>query len=371
MLTLMAASKHIGILTSGGDAPGLNAAIRALTRIAIDIYGMRVTGIEEGYRGLVENKYRILTEQDLAGILSRGGTILGTSREKPFRDKNWRNADGSGAVDRIKKHYTALGLDCLIVLGGNGSQTTAAMLAQEGLNIIGLPKTIDNDIAATDVTFGFHTALDIATDAVDRLHSTAASHSRIMIIETMGHKTGWLTLYAGLAGGGDVMIIPEIPYRIESIIKHLDKRRQKGKKFSVVVVAEGARSLYEKGMDKKELKKARSQMIGSIGYRIAKEIETFSKHETRVTVLGHLQRGGGPAGYDRILATQFGAAAVYYADCGRYGVMTALQNGVVVPVPLHEVADKIKTVPLEHPMIAAARQLGSCLGDELGEPDNR
>ena len=360
----MAASKHIGILTSGGDAPGLNAAIRALTRIAINVYGMKVTGIAEGYRGLIENKHRILTEQDLAGILSRGGTILGTSREKPFRDKDWRNADGSGAIERIKKHYAALGIDCLIVLGGNGSQTTAAMLVQEGLNIIGLPKTIDNDIAGTDVTFGFHTALDIATDAVDRLHSTAESHSRIMIIETMGHKTGWLTLYAGVAGGGDVMIIPEIPYRIESIIKHLDKRRQKGKRFSVVVVAEGARSLYEKDMDKKELKKARSQMIGSIGYRIAREIETFSKHETRVTVLGHLQRGGRPAGYDRILATQFGAAAACYADCGRYGVMTALQNGSIVPVPLHEIAHKIKTVPLAHPMIAAARKLGSCFGDE-------
>jgi len=272
-------------------------------------YGMEVVGIEQGYRGLIENKYHILTEQDLSGILARGGTILGASREKPFKDRGWRNADGSGAVDCIKKNYKDLRLDCLAVLGGNGSQTTADMLVKEGLNIIGIPKTIDNDIVHNDMSFGFHTALDIATDAIDRLHTTAASHNRIMVIEIMGHKAGWLALYAGIAGGSDVIIIPEIPYRIEAIAEHLQERRKKGKNFSVIAVAEGAVSLSEKDMNKKALKEARKSMVGSIGYRVAGEIEAATGADARVTVLGYLQRGGTPSGYDRILATRCGAAA--------------------------------------------------------------
>ena len=288
----MTAHKRLGILTSGGDAPGLNAAIRALARTAMNRYGMEVVGIEQGYRGLIENKYHILTEQDLSGILARGGTILGASREKPFKDRGWRNADGSGAVDCIKKNYKDLRLDCLAVLGGNGSQTTADMLTKEGLNIIGIPKTIDNDIVHNDMSFGFHTALDIATDAIDRLHTTAASHNRIMVIEIMGHKAGWLALYAGIAGGSDIIIIPEIPYRIELIAEHLRERREKGKNFSVVAVAEGAVSFQEKDMNKKALKEARKTMAGSIGYRVAREIEEVTGAEARVTVLGYLQRGG-------------------------------------------------------------------------------
>lgn len=324
-------------------------------------YGMEVVGIEQGYRGLIENKYHILTEQDLSGILARGGTILGASREKPFKDRGWRNADGSGAVDCIKKNYKDLRLDCLAVLGGNGSQTTADMLVNEGLNIIGIPKTIDNDIVHNDMSFGFHTALDIATDAIDRLHTTAASHNRIMVIEIMGHKAGWLALYAGIAGGSDIIIIPEIPYRIELIAEHLRERRIKGKNFSVVAVAEGAVSFQEKDMNKKALKEARKTMAGSIGYRVAREIEEVTGAEARVTVLGYLQRGGTPSGYDRILATRFGAAAAEFAAVDQYGIMTALQQGLITAVPLSKVADKVKKVPENHPMLLAARDVGTCL----------
>lgn len=355
--------KHLGILTSGGDAPGLNAAIRALARTAINCYGMKVTGIEHGYRGLINPSYQILDEASLSGILARGGTILGTSREKPFKSKSAQGTSTPDAVESIKKNYRQLGLDCLAVLGGNGSLTTASLLMQEGLNVIGVPKTIDNDIMHNDMSFGFHTALDIATDAIDRLHSTAASHNRIMIIETMGHKAGWLTLYSGIAGGSDVIIIPEIPYRIESIAEHIEKRRAAGKKFSIIAVAEGARSFKEKDMDKKNLKKARSKMFGSIGYRIAQELEQHIHIEARVTVLGYVQRGGAPSGYDRILATRFGAAAADYAGNEQYGILTALHNNKIEPVPLSAIAGAIKYVPANHHFISTARSIGTCFGD--------
>lgn len=359
----MSNHKRLGILTSGGDAPGLNAAIRAFVRTAMNRFGMEVIGIEQGYRGLIDNKYRLLTETDISGILARGGTILGASREKPFRYKAIRNAGENSDVALIKKHYADLQLDCLAVLGGNGSQTTAYLLAQEGLHIIGIPKTIDNDIMHNEMSFGFHTALDIATDAVDRLHSTAASHNRIMIVEIMGNKAGWLTLYAGIAGGCDVIIIPEIPYHIHSIAQHLRRRSENGKNFSIIAVAEGVRSIDEKYLNKKDLKKVRSKMTASIGYRVADEIQAETGCDTRVTVLGYLQRGGIPSGYDRILATRFGAAAAEYAAAGQYGIVTALQRGSIRPIPLHAVAGKIKQVPENHPMIQSARDIGICLGD--------
>ncbi|MGP1577443.1 MAG: 6-phosphofructokinase [Treponema sp.] len=355
--------KHLGILTSGGDAPGLNAAIRALTRTAINCYGMKVTGIEHGYRGLINPAYRILDESAVSGILARGGTILGTSREKPFKSKAAGSLTSADTVEAIKKNYQELKLDCLAVLGGNGSLTTAALLMQEGLNIIGVPKTIDNDIIHNDMSFGFHTAVDIATDAIDRLHSTAASHNRIMIIETMGHKAGWLTLYSGIAGGSDVIIIPEIPYRIAAIADHIKKRKALGKGFSIIAVAEGARSLEEKDMDKKILKKSRSKMIGSIGYRIAQALEQTMQIEARVTVLGYVQRGGVPSGYDRLLATRFGAAAAEYAGNQQYGILTALHNNDIKPVALSAIAGKIRHIPESHRLISTARSIGTCFGD--------
>lgn len=352
-----------GILTSGGDAPGLNAAIRGVCRTAIDVYGMKVIAFEHGYRGLIENKSRVMEPLEFSGILAQGGTILGTSREKPFKDKNWCTGSGPCAVEMIKDTYKKNELDCLVVLGGNGTNTTGYLLAKEGLNIIGLPKTIDNDIVETDITFGFHTALTVATDAIDRLHSTASSHNRVMVIEVMGHKAGWLSLYSGVAGGGDVVLLPEIPYCIDSIARHLDDRIRHGKTFSIVVVAEGALSIDEAKLDKKTFKKSREQMSGSIGYRVAKEIQEATGLESRVTVLGYLQRGGTPVAYDRVLASQFGVtAATMMASCD-YGKMVALQDNNLVGVPLEKIANKTKTVPLDHHMIETARNVGTCFGD--------
>lgn len=357
-------TKTCGILTSGGDAPGLNAAIRGVARTAIDVYGMTVVGFEHGYRGLIDNKYRILQPSEFSGILAQGGTILGTSREKPFKEKIGAfGTDSPRAVEAIKENYRNLKLDCLVVLGGNGTNTTGARLTAEGLNVIGLPKTIDNDIVETDITFGFHTALSVATDAIDRLHSTASSHNRVMVIEVMGHKAGWLGLYSGVAGGGDVILLPEIPYDIRAISRHLEQRASSGKTFSIVVVAEGARSLEEAAMDKKAFKKARADMNGSIGYRVAREIEEATGLESRVTVLGYLQRGGTPVAYDRVLASQFGTAAANMLATGEYGKMVALQENRLVGVPLERVANRIKTVPLDHHMIETARDVGTCLGD--------
>lgn len=357
-------TKVFGILTSGGDAPGLNAAIRGVARTAIEIYGMRAVGFENGYRGLMENRARVLQPPEFSGILAQGGTILGTSREKPFKDKiGVFGSDSPSAVDAIKENYRKNGLDCLVVLGGNGTNTTGARLAEEGLNVIGLPKTIDNDIVETDITFGFHTALCVATDAIDRLHSTASSHNRVMVIEVMGHKAGWLALYAGVAGGGDVILLPEIPYDIKTIARHLEDRSRHGKTFSIVVVAEGALSREEAMMDKKTFKKSRAEMSGSIGYRVAREIEAETGMESRVTVLGYLQRGGTPVAFDRVLASQFGTAAANMLALGDYGKMVALQDNRLVGVPLAKVANRIKTVPLDHRMLETARDVGTCLGD--------
>lgn len=354
----------LGILTSGGDAPGLNAAIRGVARTAIDVYGMKVVGFENGYRGLIENRARILQPSDFSGILTLGGTILGTSREKPFKDKTWCSDDGSPcAVDMIKETYRKNGLDCLVVLGGNGTNTTGFLLAEEGLNVIGLPKTIDNDIVETDVTFGFHTALAVATDGIDRLHSTASSHNRVMVIEVMGHKAGWLALYSGVAGGGDIVLIPEIPYSMKSIATHLEARAQAGKTFSIVVVAEGALSVEESKLERKAFKKSRAEMSASIGYRVAREIEAATGIDSRVTVLGYLQRGGTPVAYDRVLASQFGTVAANMLAAGDYGKMVALQDNKLVGVPLEKIANRIKTVPLDHRMLETARDVGTCLGD--------
>ncbi len=355
--------RRFGILTSGGDAPGLNAAIRAVARTAIDVYGMEAIGFEYGYRGLREGRSRQLSSADLSGILTLGGTFLGTSREKPFKDKTWQDGGAPSAVESIKRNYKRLGLECLVVLGGNGTHTTASLLAAEGLNVIGVPKTIDNDIVKTDMTFGFHTALDVATDGIDRLHSTASSHNRVMVIEVMGHKAGWLALYSGIAGGGDVVLIPEIPYDIASVLNTLENRAASGKTFSIIVVAEGALSVDEAKLEKKAFKQKRKEMSASIGYRVASEIEEALGLEARVTVLGYLQRGGTPVAYDRILASQFGTEAAHMLARGEYGKMVALQKDALVGVPLEEVAHQVKQVPLDHSMLSTARALGMCLGD--------
>ena len=355
--------KTFGILTSGGDAPGLNAAIRAVCRTAKIQYGMNAIGIRNGYRGLVQGDMFELGPDNLVGLLTAGGTILGTARDKPFKNPRPDPDTGLLPVEAIKENYKKWNLDALVCLGGNGTNTTASLLAQEGLNVIGLPKTIDNDIVKTDMTFGFCTALDVATDAIDRIHTTAHSHSRIMVIEVMGHKAGWLGLYSGIAGGGDVILIPEIPYDIHSVAEKIKERRDAGKNFSIIVVAEGALSKDEARMEKKEFKKSRAAMPYSIAYRVAHELEEATQLESRVTVLGYLQRGGTPSPYDRVLATQFGTAAAHFLAEGRFGNLVAMQDSTIVGVPLEEIAGKIKNIPLDHPMIRAARELGTGFGD--------
>ena len=357
------ATRTFGILTSGGDCPGLNAAIRGVCRAAVLRYNMKVIGIANGYRGLIDGDARKLEPEDFTGILTRGGTILGASREKPFKIALPEGGeDDTDKVAAIKDNYRALGLDCLVVLGGNGTHTTAYQLAQEGLNILGLPKTIDNDIVGTDRSFGFSSALAAATDAIDRLHSTAQSHGRVMVIELMGHKAGWLALYAGVSGGGDVILIPEIPYDIKSIGRHLEDRARSGKGFSIVVVAEGALSVEESLMDKKDRKKHRAE-TPSLGYRVAQEIEAETGMETRATVLGYVQRGGIPTASDRILATSLGSAAAELLARGEYGRMAALSGGEITSVDLSVPAGKVKTVPQGHFMIDTALSVGTCMGD--------
>jgi 6-phosphofructokinase 1 len=300
---------------------------------------------------------------NLAGLLTVGGTILGTSREKPFKKPSPDPETGLLPVEAIIENYKKWNLDALVCLGGNGTNTTASLLSQSGLNVIGLPKTIDNDIVETDMTFGFHTALDVATDAIDRLHTTAHSHSRIMVIEVMGHKAGWLGLYAGVAGGGDVILIPEIPYDINSVAKKILERKNAGRNFSLIVVAEGAKSKEEALLDKKEFKKLRAKMPYSIAYRVAHELEEATGLESRVTVLGYLQRGGTPSAYDRILATQYGTAAAQFLAEGKFGNLVSIQNGEIVAVPLENIAGKIKNIPEDHHMIQSARDLGTSFGD--------
>ncbi|MDR2314419.1 MAG: 6-phosphofructokinase [Spirochaetaceae bacterium] len=352
-------TKTFGILTAGGDCPGLNAAIRGVCRAAYDRYHMNILGIANGYRGLIDGDVRPLAPVDFSGILTRGGTILGTSREKPFKSSEI----GEDKVRAIKENYNKYKLDCLVVLGGNGTNTTGYLLAQEGLNILGLPKTIDNDIEGTERSFGFHSAIAICTDAIDRLHSIAASHNRVMVIETMGHKAGWLALYAGIAGGGDVILIPEIPYNIKAIGRHLNSRAGEGKSFSIVVVAEGALSAEEAKMEKKDRKKYRMEAgFPSIAYRVAREIEEETGMETRPTVLGYVQRGGIPSASDRVLATRLGTAAAGLLARGEYGKMVAQLGSGIGPVDLSVPAGKIKKVPRDDPLLDTAIAVGTCLG---------
>ncbi|MDR0502495.1 MAG: 6-phosphofructokinase [Treponema sp.] len=360
-MSIQSKTKRFGILTAGGDCPGLNAAIRGVCRAAHDQYGMEIIGIANGFRGLIVEDAKVLKPDDFTGILTRGGTILGSSREKPFGAAD-KDEDASEKVSAIKETYSKLGLDCLVILGGNGTNTTGYNFSREGLNIIGLPKTIDNDIVGTDRTFGFHSALAIGTEAIDRLHSTAQSHSRVIVIELMGHKAGWLALYAGVAGGGDIILIPEIPYDINVIAGHLEKRAKSGKTFSIVVVAEGALSVQEDRLDKKARKQYRIENGPSAAYRIAREILAATGMETRATVLGYVQRGGIPSASDRVLATSLGTAAAKLLADGKYGRMVALVGSEIASVDLSVPEGKVKNVPVDHYMISTARAVGTCMG---------
>ena len=398
-------ARCIGILTSGGDCPGLNAAIRGVAKAASGFYGMEVLGILDGFTGLVENRVIHLGDRELQGLLTLGGTVLGTSRNKPHRmpmaDGSKRDMTGAAVAN-----YRRLHLDCLICIGGDGTAKNALVLKEAGLNILMIPKTIDNDVAETDVTFGYDSAMTIATEAIDRLHTTASSHQRIMLVDLMGHNAGWLALGASLAGGADVCLIPEIPFRLDSLIESLEHRRQSGRRFSLVSVAEGARPMRDpcnaellaslaggkakakpkaKGKDKdgqrgKEKAKGKGSEKGEEKERdsdaapevdtpevpsalLAPLLEKALGLETRVTTLGHVQRGGIPTPTDRLLATQLGSAAADLVAQGHYNVMVAVRGSQIVPVALELVAGRKRTIPLDHPLIRTARLVGMCLGD--------
>ncbi len=373
-------TKHVGILTAGGDSPGLNAAIRSVGKTATGFYDMQLLGIQDGFRGLVENRVQRIGGDALSGILTVGGTILGTSRDKPH--KMLIGGKVQDMTEAIIENYHANHLDVLVCLGGGGTQKNALRLKEAGLNIITLPKTIDNDVAMTDVTFGFDTALGIATDAIDRLHSTAHSHHRIIIVEIMGHRAGWLSLGAGIAGGADVILLPEIPYQVDTVAEAIRQRARKGKNFSIVAVAEGAmpadfheeytRLLEEKlsavsKEEKKEIKARFSQLEQqqeNHTIHLGEQLEELTGLETRVTILGYLQRGGAPSAADRLLATRLGSACVELIEQNSYGVMVAARGEDAVPVPLEQVAGRKKLVPLDHPWVTSARHVGTSFGDE-------
>ncbi len=415
-------TKCIGILTAGGDCPGLNSAIRGVVKAALGEYGMKCIGIQDGFRGLVENRTIILDDRAVSGILTQGGTFLGTSRDKPHKmSMGGKVSDMTAvAVENAKR----MQLDCLVCLGGAGTQKNANRLREAGLNVLTLPKTIDNDILNTDLTFGYDTALSIATEAIDRLHTTATSHQRVIVVEIMGNRAGWLTLGAGSAGGADAILIPEIPYDAQVVASHFLNRSRHGKRFSIIAVAEGAMSREEvaaeerrksekrhkKDKDKdrhererkedkarkedkhsKEDKHTKEDADEDIlaptetvmikrgtgaavemtyhtvqepkASRLARTIQRLTGTEARVTTLGHVQRGGSPTATDRLLCTQLGTTAARLLAEGRYGVMVAVKGNQCVPVPLQEVAGQLKLVPPKHPMVESARLVGTCFGD--------
>ena len=357
--------KRVGILTSGGDCPGLNATIRGVAKALYARMGdnVEIVGIANGYSGLINGDYREMNEDDFRGILTLGGTILGTKRT-PFKLMRVVEDDNIDKVAAMKKTYKAAKLDCLLCLGGNGTHKTANLLSQEGLNIIGLPKTIDNDIYGTDVTFGFHTAVDIATDVIDRIHTTAGSHSRVMCIEIMGNKAGWLTLYSGIAGGADIILLPEMPYDIDRVCEAVERRAKRGSNFSIIAVAEGAMNVEEARMKRKDwmAKRAEQGFGATATNRIAQAVQKKTGMETRVCIPGHMQRGGSPSAYDRVLATQFGSYAAKLVEVERYGVTVAMVNGRVTQNRLADIAGKTRNVPEGCELLTVARRMGVSLG---------
>lgn len=356
--------RRIGILTSGGDCQALNATMRGVVKgLTSSLSEVEIYGFEEGYKGLIYSKYRMLTSRDFSGILTQGGTILGTSRQ-PFKLMRVPDENGLDKVEAMKHTYHKLNLDCLVVLGGNGTQKTANLLSEEGLNVVSLPKTIDNDIWGTDLTFGFQSAIDVATQAIDCIHTTAASHGRIFIVEVMGHKVGWLTLHAGIAGGADIILLPEIPYDINKVIEAIDKRTKAGKKFTILAVAEGAISKEDAMLSKKDLKeKLKNRAYPTVSYELAAKIEEATGQEVRITVPGHTQRGGSPCPFDRVLSTRLGAAAAQMIIDGEYGYMAAYINGEVQKTALNEVAGRLKMVEPDLSIIKEAKLIGISFGD--------
>lgn len=356
---------RIGMLTSGGDCQALNAAMRGVVK---SIYFRRndveIYGFKDGYKGLIYSDFNMLTSKDFSGILTQGGTILGTSRQ-PFKLMSVPDKNGLDKVAAMKHTYHKLSLDCLVILGGNGTHKTANLLREQGLNIVTLPKTIDNDLFGTDMTFGFQSAVDIATDTIDRIHTTATSHSRVFIVEIMGHKVGHVALHAGIAGGADVILLPEIPYDIDVIANIIEQRAQAGKAFTILAVAEGAISKEDAKLKKKEYKeKLEKRKYPSISYEIADQLQKKTSREVRITVPGHTQRGGTPCPYDRVFSTRVGAKAAELILKGQFGYMVGIKNGEIVKVPLSEVAGKLKFVDPKGSLVKEAKQIGISFGDE-------
>lgn len=356
--------KRVGILTSGGDCPGLNATIRAAAKALYKLFGdnVEIIGILDGYSGLIKGMKKEMYPMDFSGILTQGGTILGTKRT-PFKLMRVVENDKTDKVKEMKKNYHDMRLDALLCLGGHGTHKTANLLFEEGLNVIGLPKTIDNDIWGTDVSFGFHTAVDIDTEVIDRIHTTASSHKRVMIIEIMGNKAGWLTLYSGIAGGADIILIPENPYDIKNVVKALNQRISQGKGFSIIAVAEGAYDIEEADLKRKERIALREKNgINSISTKLARQIHSLTNLETRIAVPGHIQRGGTPSAYDRILATRFGTYAADLIQKEQFGVGVSMVNGRVTHHSLHDIAKNNKYVPKDCEMLKVAKEMGISIG---------
>lgn len=359
--------KRIAILTGGGDCPGINAVIRAIAKKAIIEEDMEIIGIEDGYHGLVENRYKVLHYEDVSGILTLGGTILGTSKiANPYRypTKKDGKLEFKDLSDIAIKNLNNLGVQALICIGGDGTLAIAYKLFMDGAPVIGVPKTIDNDIRGTDITFGFDSAVAIATEGIDRIHTTAQSHHRVMIVEVMGHRAGWIALYSGVAGGGDIILIPEIPYNLEVISQKIQERNKKGKRFSIVVVSEGAKPKDGDVVIQRIVKESSDPIrLGGIGFVLGKQIEKHTGIETRTVIMGHLLRGGTPTAFDRVIATRLGVKAIEMLKKKRFGFMAAIKGDTLTHVSLKEVAKGIKNVPLNHPLIKAARSVGTCFGE--------
>ncbi|MDI3534935.1 MAG: ATP-dependent phosphofructokinase / diphosphate-dependent phosphofructokinase [Thermosediminibacterales bacterium] len=358
--------RRIGILTGGGDAPGLNAVIRAAAKVLFK-HGVELIGFIDGYSGLVEKKYRVLDRWAISGLLHRGGTILGTNnRDNPF---NYPVKENGKTVfkdmsDTAVKNLNDLNIESLIAIGGDGSLAIARELWEKGAKVIGVPKTIDNDLMGTEQTFGFDTAVTTATEALDKLHTTAESHHRVMVLELMGRYAGWIALYSGLAGGADVILIPEIPWKLENVVKKINQRKEEGKPFSIIVVAEGVKTPEGELVVKQRIDESGDPLrLGGIGQKVAKMVEDATGFETRVTVLGHLQRGGSPSPFDRILATRYGVAAAELALKGEYGVMVSLINGKIQKTSLAGLKTTTRNVPTDSEVIYAARKTGISFGD--------
>ncbi len=357
---------RIGMLTSGGDCQSLNAAMRGVAKALYRLSGdIEIVGFEDGYKGLIYENYRVMKQEEFSGILTQGGTILGTSRQ-PYKLMRIPDKNGLDKVEAMKLTYGKMKLECLVVLGGNGSQKTANLLREEGLNVVSLPKTIDNDLWGTDTTFGFQSAINVATNAIDCIHTTAASHGRVFIVEVMGHKVGWLTLYAGIAGGADIILLPEIPFDLDIVVEALKTRTKNGKRFSILAVAEGAISKEDSCLTKKELKEKKKSGVvyPSVAYEIGAQITERTGQEVRVTVPGHMQRGGDPCPCDRVLSTRLGAEAAKLINNKEYGYMVAVDNNEIVKVPLADIAGKLKTVDPKSSIVEEAKMIGISFGDE-------